>query len=179
MSTTRDIRNLALIGFMGTGKSVVGQLVAGQLGFAFVDTDALVEAAAGRKIAEIFRDEGEPAFRERERGVVRELATRSATVIATGGGLATFRDNLDLLKAHALVVCLWASPEGIFERVRGHNHRPLLQDPDPAGKIRTLLEIREPFYRQADVLINTEFRSVREVGHQVINQFQAARAGLR
>lgn len=179
MSTTRDLRNLALIGFMGTGKSVVGQCVAAQLGFDFVDTDALVETAAGQRISDIFRDEGELAFRERERAVVGELATRQRTVIATGGGLVTYRDNLNLLKPHALVCCLWASPETILERIRGHNHRPLLQDPDPPAKIRALLAAREPFYRQADVLINTEFRSVREVGVQVIHQFQAARDGLR
>ncbi len=179
MSITRDIRNLALIGFMGTGKSVVGQFAAAQLGFDFVDTDALVEEGAGRKISDLFRDEGEPAFRERERAVVKELATRQRTVIATGGGLVTYRDNLDLLKTHALAVCLWASAEVIFERVRAHNHRPLLQDADPLGTIRTLLAARERFYRQADVLINAEFRSVREVGSQVIHQFQVASSGLR
>jgi shikimate kinase len=177
VNTARDFCNLALIGFMGTGKSVVGQFVAEQLGFNFVDTDGLIEAEARRKISEIFRDEGEPAFRERERAVVLQLPTRQHSVIATGGGLVTYRDNLDLLKAHALVVCLWASPEAIFERVREHNHRPLLQDADPLGKIRALLSAREPFYRQADVLINTEFRSVREVGLQVVHQFQAAGAG--
>lgn len=179
MNDARDIRNLALIGFMGTGKSVVGQSVAEHLRFEFVDTDALVEQQAGRKIAEIFRDEGEPAFRERERAAVQALAERSRTVIATGGGLVTYQDNLASLKSHALVVCLWASPEAIFERVRGHNHRPLLHDPDPLAKIRALLATREPFYRQADVLINTEFRSVQEVGLQVVHQFQGAGTGSR
>ncbi|HEY9172470.1 MAG TPA: shikimate kinase [Verrucomicrobiae bacterium] len=179
MNDTRDIRNLALIGFMGTGKSVVGQFVAEHLRFEFVDTDALVEQQAGRKIAEIFRDEGEPAFRERERAVVQALAARSCTVIATGGGLVTYQDNLALLKSHALVVCLWASPEAIYERVRSHDHRPLLHDPDPLARIRNLLALREPFYRQADVLINAEFRTVPEVGLQVLHQFQGAGAGSR
>lgn len=179
MNDARDICNLALIGFMGTGKSVVGQFVAEHLRFEFVDTDALVEKQAGRRISDIFRDEGEPAFRERERAVVQALAARSRTVIATGGGLVTYQDNLALLKSHALVLCLWASPEAIFERVRGHNHRPLLHDPDPLAKIRALLATREPFYRQADVLINTEFRSVQEVGLQVVHQFQGAGTGSR
>ncbi len=169
------MHNLALIGFMGTGKSVVGQFAAAQLGFPFVDTDALVESHAGRKIADIFRDEGELAFRERERAAVLELAARPRAVIATGGGLVTYRDNLELLKSQSLVVCLWASPETIFERVRHHNHRPLLHDSDPLAKIRSLLAVREPFYRQADILINTEFRSVREVGLQVVHQFHLAR----
>ena len=176
VSIARDIHNLALIGFMGTGKSVVGQFVAEHLEFEFVDTDMLVEKSAGRRISEIFREEGEPAFRERERMAALALAARSRTVIATGGGFVTYQDNLALLKAHALVVCLWASPETIYERVREHDHRPLLQDPDPLARIRALLAVREPFYRQADVLISTEFRSVREVGLQVVHQFQTARA---
>lgn len=179
MSTARDLRNLALIGFMGTGKSSVGRFVAGHLQFEFLDTDDLIEAQAGKTITEIFRDGGEAAFRERERALVRELAARSNTLFATGGGLPVFFDNLAFLKTYALVVCLWASPETIYERVRHHGHRPLLQDADPLGKIRTLLAQREPFYRQADVLVSTEFRSVREVGLQVIHQFQAACASSR
>jgi shikimate kinase len=71
---------------------------------------------------------------------------------------------------------LWASPEKIWERVRGQSHRPLLNDPDPLAKIRRLLEVREPYYRQADVLVNTEMRSVRDVAQQVTHHFLAARA---
>lgn len=179
MSNDRDIRNLALIGFMGTGKSTVGRWVADQLRFELLDTDALIEAQAGKAITDIFRDDGEAAFRQLERATVRELAARSKLVIATGGGLPVFFDNLAVLKMYALTVCLWASPETIYERVRPHTHRPLLHDPDPLGKIRSLLAKREPFYRQADVLLNTEQRSVREVATQVLHQFHAARAGLR
>lgn len=160
---------------MGTGKSVVGQAVADQLGFTFVDTDALVEAAAGRTIADIFRDAGEPAFRRLEQGVLRELAGRERLVIATGGGLAAHGDNLEQLQSHALVVCLWASAETIFERVRHHQHRPLLHGDNPQERIRALLAARESYYRRADVLINTEGRSVREVAAQVLHQFQDAR----
>jgi shikimate kinase len=179
VDTTRDLRNLALIGFMGTGKSSVGRFVAAHLGFEFLDTDDLIEAQAGKTITEIFRDEGEAAFRERERALVHVLATRERTVLATGGGLPVFFDNLAVLKTYALVVCLWASAETLYERVRHHGHRPLLQDGDPLGKMRTLLERRAPFYRQADVLINTEQRGVREVGLQVIHQFHSARASSR
>jgi len=82
--------------------------------------------------------------------------------------------NLTNLRSHALVVCLWASPEKIWERTRGQGHRPLLNEPDPLGKIRALLAAREPFYRQADVLLNTEMRSIREVAQQVIHQLRLA-----
>ena len=179
VNNARSIQNIALIGFMGTGKSSVAQLVAAQLHFSFLDTDHVIEARAGKSISELFAQEGEPAFRELERRVVEELAMRRKTVISTGGGLSANAANLASLKTHALVVCLWASPERIWERVRGQSHRPLLNEPDPLGKIRSLLTAREPFYRQADILLNTELRSVREVAQQVIHQFQTAHASER
>jgi shikimate kinase len=161
---------------MGTGKSSVGQLVAGQLHFAFLDTDQEIEDRVGKSINEIFSQEGEAAFRDCERKIVKELASRQRTVISTGGGLPVDPANLDSLRSHALVICLWASPEKIWERVRTQTHRPLLKDPDPLSKIRDLLAKREPAYRQADILINTEMRSVREVAQQILHQFQAALA---
>ncbi len=121
----RQIHNLALIGFMGTGKSSVGRLVADTLHFTFLDTDHVIEARAGLTICEIFQRQGEAAFRDLERRIVAELARRKKTVISTGGGLPVNEANLVSLKTHALVVCLWASPEKIFERVHDHSHRPL------------------------------------------------------
>ena len=161
---------------MGTGKSSVGQMLAANLHFTFLDTDHAIEVRAGKTISDIFAQDGEPAFREWERVVVQELPQRKKTVISTGGGLAANEANLASLKTHALVVCLWASPEKIWERVRNQTHRPLLNGPNPLAKIRSLLAEREPFYRQADVLMNTELRSVREVAQQVIHQFQLVRA---
>lgn len=174
MAETRDIQNLALIGFMGTGKSSVGRLAAGQLHFSFLDTDELIESHVGKSVSEIFAQAGEIAFREIEKQVVEELSRSRRTVISTGGGLGASEANLLSLKKHALLVCLWASPEVIWDRVRTQVHRPLLQGPDPIGKIRQLLAAREPFYRQADVLVNTEQRSVKDVALQVLHQFHVA-----
>lgn len=179
MASTRQIRNIALIGFMGTGKSSVGRLIADQLRFAFLDTDELIESRAGKSVSAIFADEGESAFRKMEASVVAELASHSRTVISTGGGVAAGPGNLDLLREHALVVCLWASPEKIWERVRGQTHRPLLREADPLKKIRELLAVREPFYKQADVLLNTDVRSVHEVVQQVLHQFNLAKSQSR
>jgi shikimate kinase len=176
MGTARVIENLALIGFMGTGKSSVGRLVAHLLHFTFLDTDKVIEARAAKPITDIFEQDGEPAFREWERRVVEELTHRAKTVISTGGGLPANEKNLASLKTHALVVCLWASPETIYERVRDHVHRPLLNAPDPQAKIRELLTAREPFYRQADVLLNTERRTVHDVAMQVLHQFHIAKS---
>jgi len=175
----RNIQNLALVGFMGTGKTTIGKMIAETLRFTFVDTDEMIEARTGKTIAQIFAGEGEPKFREMESVVVDELAERRKSIISTGGGLPVFGDNLDRLKLHSLTVCLWSSPEKIFERVKNQTHRPLLNEPDPLAKIRALLAMREPFYRRADVLVNTELRSAREVAQQIIHHFQTARAVQR
>ncbi len=172
MQSGRHLANIALIGFMGTGKTSVGRLVAEQLRFEYLDTDDVIQTSTGRSIADIFTKDGEPAFRALEARVVQELATRAKIVISTGGGLPVHSKNLDNLKSHSLVVCLWSSPEKIWERVRHQSHRPLLHDPNPQAKIRELLNERTPFYKQADVLLNTELRSVREVAQQVIHQFR-------
>jgi shikimate kinase len=177
VDTGRQIRNLSLIGFMGTGKSSVGRLVADLLRFTFLDTDDVISARAGKSISEIFQQQGEAAFRDWERKIVEELTRRSKTVIATGGGLPASEINLASLKTHSVVVCLWASPDKIWERVRGQSHRPMLNEADPPARIRQLLAEREPFYRRADVMVNTEMRSLREVAAQVIHQFRMAQGG--
>jgi shikimate kinase len=171
------MRNLSLIGFMGVGKSSVGQIIAGQLRFDFVDTDAWIEEMAGKPISAIFEQNGEEAFRAYEASVIQELSGRSGLVIATGGGMAANPDHMNSLKGHSLVVWLCASAETLWERVRFQTHRPLLQTADPLGKIRALLGERMGVYRQADVLVNTESRSVKEVAQHVITQFRAATAG--
>ncbi len=175
MHNRRQLVNIALVGFMGTGKTSAGRMVAELLHFEFLDTDELIQSRTGRTIADIFATNGEPVFRALEKDVVAELAGRTKTVISTGGGLLTNLDNLAVLKTHALIVCLWASPEKIWERVRNQSHRPLLHDPDPQRKIRELLEQRAPFYRQADVLVNTDQRSAREVAQQIVLQYRLAR----
>ena len=179
VSSERSIRNIALTGFMGVGKSSVGRALAEVLHFEFIDTDEIIESNAGKSINRIFADDGEPTFRGLESQIVQQLTTRDRVVISTGGGLAVSPDNLASLKSHALVVCLWASPEAIWERVRHQSHRPILQTIDPPARIRELLAQREPFYKQADVLVNTELRSLREVVQQVLHQFHLARQPKR
>lgn len=166
---------MALIGFMGSGKTSVGRALAEVLGFRFVDTDDLIEARAHKRITEIFEQDGEPAFRKLEGEIVSELEHQDGLMIATGGGLPIHPSNLESLKTHALIVCLWASPEKILQRVGNHSHRPLLNVPDPLTRIQALLEERTPFYKQADVLISTEDRPVREVAQHVATQFHLAR----
>jgi shikimate kinase len=179
VNSDRHLVNIALIGFMGTGKTSVGRLVAEQLHFEYLDTDELIQTQTGRSITDIFTKDGEPAFRALEEKVVEELSSRTKTVISTGGGLPVNPKNLASLKTHALVVSLWSSPEKIWERVRHQSHRPLLHDENPQAKIRELLALRAPFYKQADVLLNTDLRSVREVAQQVVHQFRLETSSRR
>jgi len=173
MSPDRHIRNLAVIGFMATGKSTVGRLVARELRFDFVDTDALIESRLRRPIRAVFETEGEAWFRDYERTLVIELAGYDKTVIATGGGLPVYQDNLEQLKRHAYVICLWAAPEAIWRRARRHAHRPLLQTANPLERIEELLAARGPYYRQADMLVETEFRSVNRIVQLITYQFRS------
>lgn len=156
---------------MGTGKSSVGYIIAEELRFRFLDTDQLIEERLGMSISEVFERQGEPFFRRYESEIVKELAAERGLVISTGGGLAANTQNLNSLKQHALVACLWASPEIIFERIRTQTHRPLLQTPDPLKKIRELLAVREPFYKQADVLVQTGQRPLKEIAQYIIHEF--------
>jgi shikimate kinase len=176
MTGPRTLHNLALIGFMGTGKSSVGRLIASALRYELSDTDHLLEQRLGLGIPEIFAQRGEAAFRDAERQLVAEMVDWRERIIATGGGLGADPANLESLKQHALVVCLWASPESLAQRLRHQTHRPLLADPDPLARIRELLERRTPVYKQADVLVNTESRSLREVADHVLHQFHIARS---
>jgi len=162
---------------MGSGKSTVGRIVARELGMSFIDTDEAVEARTGRRIAEIFAASGEAAFREQEREVVAELVQREGLVMATGGGLVCQPGNMALLKSGSLVVCLWAAPDTIWERVRTQTHRPLLQVAEPRAEVSRLMGLREPFYRESDVLINSGLRSLREVAVQVAHHFRSVCRG--
>lgn len=148
---------------MGVGKTSVGTRLAKDLGYAFVDTDALIEADQNLTITAIFAKFGEPYFREVEAKIIRQVMQAESQVVSTGGGAVIWDMNRQAFKKAGFVVCLTARPEAIYERIRHEPHRPLLQTPDPRGKIRELLESRAKFYAQADAVIDTSEISVEDV----------------
>ncbi len=156
-------RNIILTGFMGTGKSAVGTLLAQRLQREFFDTDTLIEQASGQTIASVFAEKGEAYFRELEKQVIRQVCQKQEVVIATGGGAIVNVDNATCLKESGTVICLTASPETIVQRVQGNKDRPLLQGEEPLTKIRSLLTTRAEAYARADVTIDTSALNPSEV----------------
>ncbi|MBW4458714.1 MAG: shikimate kinase [Nodosilinea sp. WJT8-NPBG4] len=142
--------NLYLIGMMGAGKSSTGAALAQMLGYQFFDTDAVIEAAAGQSIADIFASQGETAFRQLETEVLAELSAYRRLVIATGGGIVTQQRNWSYLH-HGIVVWLDVPTAVLQERLAEDVGRPLLQGQDWETKLTTLLEQRQHLYAQADV----------------------------
>lgn len=160
--TTGNKGNIYLIGFSGTGKTNSGRQAAALLGWEFYEMDDEIEEMIGKKIPEIFKDDGEPRFREIETEVLELAARRSGLVVSTGGGAPTREENRKLMSSSGIVIRLSASPETISQRLsasagrRGRALRPLLGSKAPVERVRTLLAERESAYATADVELNTE-----------------------
>ena len=164
--------NLYLVGFMGTGKTTIGRAVAQRLGFAMVDSDHEIERKAGRSIAEIFVQPGEPAFRAMEREFIETGHAADRTVVSCGGGLVIEPGMLDLLQTLGVVICLHASIETILARTGRHQHRPLLNVEDPDLRVRTLYAAREPVYKRAGTVILTDSRPQNDIVAHVIRAWR-------
>ena len=163
--------SIVLTGFMGTGKTAVGREVARRLGWQFVDTDQLVEDAAGMTIAQIFARFGEAEFRSRERDAIARACATPQVVMATGGGAMVDPDNRARLKAAGTVVCLDADVDTILARVGDDPGRPLLRSAeggDVRERVRKLLAKREAAYAAADHRVSTAGRTVAEVAGAVL-----------
>jgi shikimate kinase len=164
--------SIALIGFMGVGKTDVGQALAEKLNKKFVEMDALIEQKAGKSIPEIFQQGGEIAFRELEIEITKEVSQGKNQVIACGGGVVLNKINIDRLKKGAVLVYLTASPEVILKRISsGGEERPLLKTDDKAAVVQEMLSFRKPFYeRAADITIDTSQLDINAVAEQIITK---------
>jgi shikimate kinase len=149
-------RPIALVGMMGAGKTSIGKRLASVLGIPFRDADSEIEAAAGRTVAEIFAEHGEPAFRSGERKVIARLITQEPPhVLATGGGAVMDPETRRLLKSRAVTIWLRAELDVLLRRVERRDSRPLLRNGDPRGTLLRLLEERAPYYAEADIVIDS------------------------
>jgi shikimate kinase len=151
---------IVLVGFMGAGKTTVGRLLAEQLGWSFVDLDERVEAAAGKTVAAIFAEDGEPAFRDAEREAARQVARRHHVVIAAGGGAFVDPETRALLSRGATTVWLRCALPALLARIPSDGSRPLARN---RATIGALLPDRENIYRQADLVVDTTSAAPDEV----------------
>jgi shikimate kinase len=148
-------RSLVLVGLMGAGKSTVGRRLAQTLKLPFRDADHEIEAAAGMTIPEIFAIHGEDHFRDGERRVIARLLQEGPIVLATGGGAFMNEETRRRIAEHGISLWLKADLDILMRRVRKRSTRPLLQNPDPEGTMRRLMELRHPVYATADITIDS------------------------
>ncbi|MEN6413525.1 MAG: shikimate kinase [Veillonellales bacterium] len=166
------MKNVVLIGFMGTGKTSVGRLLAARLHRPFIDTDSKIEQESGITVSEMFKQYGEAYFREQEKAVIAKVSRYTNTVIATGGGVVTSAGNMTRLKRNGIIIALQASLEVILERTERCNVRPLLDCPDRRRTVAALLRAREPLYGIADFTVDTSSLSPQQITDDIMNFFR-------
>ena len=162
------MKNIVLLGFMGTGKTAVGEELAKKLGLKFVDLDTLIEEEMGMSISDIFFNFGESYFRELEKKMVERQSREKNLVIATGGGVVLDDENIENLRQYGILITLTASVDDIYRRLSGTKGRPLLDVPYPEKIIREMLELRSPRYELADFMVDTTSRTVEETVEGII-----------
>ena len=160
-----------LIGFMGSGKSTVGHHLAHQLEWDFADTDKIISSLSSQSISEIFACQGEQWFREREREILLSLRESNNTVIATGGGLPCFKDNMEIMNRTGITVYLRLPPEILTDRLlHGYRERPLLQNKTPeeiSQYVAETLRKREAYYEKAALIIDAAYKSAEDVARLI------------
>ena len=166
-------RAIVLIGFMGSGKSSAGRILARRKGWPRFDTDEMVSARFGRPIPEIFAEFGEEEFRNAETEALEQISAATPAVIVTGGGIVLRPGNVEILQRLGMLVHLEADEETLFQRVSRRSSRPLLQTENPRSTLGELLRARLPLYRQAaDFHVETSRLSHDEVAETVIRNME-------
>jgi shikimate kinase len=160
---------------MGTGKTAVGKELSRLLNMRLVDVDSEIEENRKMKITDIFKNFGEPYFRDIETEMIRKLARTKNTVISTGGGAVLRAENMEVLRETGVIFCLCADPETIISRTGGSKDRPLLNVEDPLAKINELLRTRMPFYEKAGIIIDTDGKTPLEVAEEIADIFRCGK----
>ncbi|MFC2140218.1 shikimate kinase [Candidatus Auribacterota bacterium] len=169
------MKNVIMLGFMGTGKSTVSKVIAERLGFKFVEMDEMIEAREGMTINEIFKTKGEGYFRNLEQDLVLELSQKGKQVISTGGGVVLNEQNINNFKEQGVLISLTATAEVIYTRVKNETQRPLLKTENPLKTIHDMLEYRMPFYEKADHLLDTSGLTIDKVVEEVFKILKSYR----
>ncbi|MEE3626011.1 shikimate kinase [Nitrospirillum sp. BR 11752] len=168
----RPPRTLVLVGLMGAGKTSIGRRLAARLGLPFVDADHEIERAAGCSIPEFFDRYGEPAFREGERRVIARLLDQPLQVLSTGGGAFMDAETRALVRQRAHSIWLRAELDLLVQRTARRGNRPLLKDADPRETLRKLMELRHPYYAQADITVDSGDRPAEDTVDRVVEALQ-------
>ncbi len=161
------MKNIVLMGFMGSGKTAVGRELSRLLSMQLIDIDHEIEQSEAMSITDIFMKKGESYFREREMEFIRKYAAERKLIIATGGGAVLREENLVALRKHGTIFCLTARPETILARTSRNDSRPLLQGNDRMEKIRSLLSSRGPLYEHAGIIIDTENKTPLQIAEEI------------
>jgi shikimate kinase len=160
-----------LIGYMGSGKTTLGKVLARSMNCTFLDSDSIFEKQEGKSIPEFFMEHGEKAFREKERQILESLCGEKDAVIATGGGMPCYRDNLELMNRAGVTIYFKLSPEKLYERLKGgEDSRPLLKEVASVGlreHIINHLKVREPYYLQAKFIFNPTGSGIAELARSL------------
>lgn len=167
---------IALIGFMGSGKSTVGRELARKMAYPFVDTDEEIERKAKKSIPEIFEEHGEKYFRRLEEEVLSEIIENNEEmVISTGGGIVLSERNRRILREKTITILLQAGVEELYNRLKDETNRPLLAVENPQEEIKRLLEEREEYYNTADIKVNTDGLQVAEIVEIIVEKISTGR----
>lgn len=162
------MKNIALVGFMASGKSTISKYLAQKLQLRVVSIDVMIVEKEGRLITDIFKDSGEPYFRAVETQVVAQAVKLENVIIDCGGGVVLAEENIVNLKSNSILIYLSTSPEVIYERAKKETHRPLLNVEDPLGKIKELLTARLPFYQKADFTVTTDDKTIDQISEEIV-----------
>jgi shikimate kinase len=165
------MKSIFLIGFMGAGKTTVGKFLAEKLRFTLIDTDSSIEIEQGKAISEIFKVDGELAFRDLEVQQLEKLKNSENSVISTGGGIILRSENCKILK-ETFSVYLKADFENIFKRIEEDNTRPLLLTDDPYNTAKDLFESRQDIYESFKYHIITDFKNPSEISDEIISLYK-------
>lgn len=166
--------NIYLTGMMGSGKSVTGKRLATKLGYGFLDLDEMIERKAGKRITQIFEEEGEKLFRDLEAQMLKEAAVADLKVVATGGGTILRRINVDLMKATGKIIFLETSPAVLWDRVKDKKDRPLLKGGQPQEKLMEIYATRMPLYQDScEFKILTDGKTAGAVADEISEKLKA------